>query len=231
GADTMTRGKIELAGNGTLFLDEIGQLSLSIQGKLLGFLQRREYTRVGGSKTLESCCRIIAACNCDLAERVNQLLFKEDLYYRLKVFMIEVPPLKERMMDTPLLVEHFLNKINQELGTRVTKLQDGVMEMLVNQTWKGNVRELENTIAQALVGCRGNVLLKDDIDKLLSVNDRPPQNGLDSYSLANVEKIHIEKTLFKLQWNKTRVAKLLGITLPTLRSKIKKYDIKQVGLS
>ncbi|MBC8439790.1 MAG: sigma-54-dependent Fis family transcriptional regulator [Deltaproteobacteria bacterium] len=225
GADTTTMGKIEQAGNGTLFLDEIAQLPLAIQGSLLGFLQRREYTRVGGNRILKSRCRIIAACNCNLADKVNKRLFKEDLYYRLKVFMIEVPPLKERLLDTPLLVEHFLNKINRELGTRVTKLQDGVMEMLVNQTWKGNVRELENTIAQALVGCSGNVLLKDDINKLLNAKNRFPHMGLESYSLAHVEKIYIIKTLSQLQWNKTKSAELLGISLPTLRSKIKKYKI------
>ena len=225
GAETTTMGKIEQAGNGTLFLDEIAQLPLAIQGSLLGFLQRREYTRVGGSRTLKSKCRIIAACNCNLADKVNKGVFKEDLYYRLKVFMIEVPPLKERLSDTSLLVEHFLNKINRELGTQVTKLQDGVMEMLVNQTWKGNVRELENTIAQALVGCRGNVLLKDDIHKLLNVKNRSQKMGLESYSLAHVEKDHITKTLSQLQWNKTNSAKLLGISLPTLRSKIKKYKI------
>ena len=231
GADTMTKGKIELAGNGTLFIDEIAQLPLSIQGSLLGFLQRREYTRVGGSTTLKSRCRIIAACNCDLADRVNKGLFKEDLFYRLKVFMIEVPPLNQRLLDTPLLVEHFLNKINRELGTAVTKLQDGVMEMLINHTWNGNVRELENTIAQALVGCRGNVLLKDDIDKLLNKKNILPKIGLESYSLAHIEKIHITSTLSLLQWNKTKTARMLGISLPTLRSKIRKYKIKQLDLS
>ncbi|MBT3178597.1 MAG: sigma-54-dependent Fis family transcriptional regulator [Desulfobacula sp.] len=225
GADSTTRGKIEQAGNGTLFLDEIAQLPLAIQGKLLGFLQRREYTRVGGSKTLKSRARIIAACNCNLADNVNKGIFKDDLYYRLKVFMIEVPALNDRLSDTPFLVEHFLKKINRELGTRATKLQDGAMEMLVNHTWKGNVRELENTIAQALVGCRGNVLLKDDIHKLLNAKNRSQKMGLESYSLAHVEKDHITKTLFQLQWNKTKSAKLLGISLPTLRSKIKKYKI------
>jgi two-component system response regulator AtoC len=231
GAETTTKGKIEVAGNGTLFLDEIAQLPLSIQGTLLGFLQRREFTRIGSSRTLKSRCRIIAACNCDLADRVTKGLFKEDLYYRLKVFMIEVPPLRQRLMDTPLLVEHFLSKINRELGTVVTKLQDGVMDMLVHHTWKGNVRELENTIAQALVGCRGNVLLKDDIDKLLNVKNNLPRMGLESNSLAHVEKDHIIKTLSQLQWNKTKTARLLGISLPTLRSKIRKYEIKQIDLS
>ena len=129
-------------------------------------------------------------------------------------------------MDIPLLVEHFLIKINQELGTKITKIQDGVMERFIHHPWKGNVRELENTIVQALVGCRGNVLLKDDVDKLLDVIDRFPQMGLESYSLANVEKRHIAQTLDRLLWNKTKSARVLGISLPTLRSKIKKYDIK-----
>jgi DNA-binding NtrC family response regulator len=227
GADQTTKGKIELAGNGTLFLDEIAQLPLKIQGKLLGFLQRREYTRVGGTKVLKSCCRIVAACNCDLADLAGKGQFKEDLFYRLKVFTIQMPPLKDRLSDIPLLVEHFLNKINLELGTMVTKIQEGVMELLVSHTWKGNVRELENTIVQALVGCRGNVLLKDDIEKTLTLNRSLPK-GLESFSLAHIEKGHIKKTLSKLNWNKSQTAKLLGITLPTLRSKIKKYNIHQV---
>ncbi len=227
GADQTTTGKIELAGNGTLFLDEIAQLPLKIQGKLLGFLQRREYTRVGGTKVLKSGCRVVAACNCDLAGQVNKGLFKEDLFYRLKVFTLQMPPLTDRMSDIPLLVEHFLNKINLELGTKVTKIQDGVMERLVTHTWKGNVRELENAIVQALVGCRGNVLLRDDIDRILTRNPSLPALGLETFSLAHIEKNHIEKTLSRLDWNKSQTSKLLGITLPTLRSKIRKYNIRQ----
>jgi len=228
GADQATKGKIELAGTGTLFLDEIAQLPLKIQGKLLGFLQRREYTRVGGTTVLKSSCRIVAACNCDLSDRVNQGQFKEDLYYRLKVFTIQIPSLSERISDIPLLVAHFLNKINLELGTQVTKIQEGVMERLTHHTWKGNVRELENTIVQALVGCRGNVLLWDDIDRILTRHSSKPALGLESFSLAHIEKDHIEKTLSHLGWNKSQAAKLLGITLPTLRSKIKKYQLHPV---
>lgn len=225
GADQTTQGKIEMAGNGTLFLDEIAQLPLNIQGKLLGFLQRREYTRVGGTKVLRSNCRVVAACNLDLGQMVAKGRFKEDLYYRLKVFTIQLPPLKERLSDVPLLVEHFLNKINLELGTQVTKIQDGVMDLLTHHSWKGNVRELENTIVQALVGCRGNVLLREDIEKILTKTPSLPSQGLDSFSLAHVEKNHISKTLAQLDWNKSRAARLLGITLPTLRSKIRKYNI------
>ena len=227
GADQTTTGKIELAGSGTLFLDEIAQLPLKIQGKLLGFLQRREYTRVGGTKVQKSNCRIVAACNCDLSDRVNKGLFKEDLFYRLKVFTIHMPLLSDRISDIPLLVEHFLTKINQELGTRVEKIQDGVVERLITHTWKGNVRELENTIVQALVGCRGNVLLRDDIDHILTRTPFLPTQGLEAFSLAHLEKEHIQKTLSRLAWNKSQAAKLLGITLPTLRSKIRKYEIRQ----
>lgn len=227
GADQTTTGKIELAGNGTLFLDEIAQLPLKIQGKLLGFLQRREFTRVGGTKIQKSNCRIAAACNCDLASQVNKGLFKEDLFYRLKVFTIRMPPLSDRVSDIPHLVEHFLNKINLELGTRVTKIQDGVMERLAGHTWKGNVRELENAVVQALVGCRGNVLLRDDIDRILIQNPSLPDFGLEAFSLEHIEKTHIEKTLARLDWNKSHAARLLKITLPTLRSKIKKYNIRK----
>lgn len=225
GADHTTKGKIELAGNGILFLDEISQLPLKIQGKLLGFLQRKEYTRVGGTHLLKSNCRIVAACNQDLSKLVDKGLFKQDLYYRLKVFTIFLPSLEERLSDMPFLVEHFLNKINRELGTTVIKIQDGVMERLRRHRWKGNVRELENTIVQALVGCRGNVLLKDDIDRILNQHRSEPVAGLESFSLAHVEKKHIARTLSQLDWNKSRAARLLQITLPTLRSKIKKYNL------
>ncbi|HKL01847.1 MAG TPA: sigma-54 dependent transcriptional regulator [Desulfotignum sp.] len=225
GAEQTTSGKIALAGSGTLFLDEISQLPFKIQGKLLGFLQRKEYTRVGGTRTLKSSCRIVAACNQDLSTLVDRKMFKEDLYYRLKVFTIHLPPLTERLSDIPFLVEYFLNKINRELGTSVTKIQNGVMERLRRHTWKGNVRELENTIVQALVGCRGNVLLRDDIDRILDQHRSEPVQGLESFSLAHVEKQHIARTLSQLGWNKTRAARLLQITLPTLRSKIKRYNI------
>ncbi|MFU8769531.1 MAG: sigma-54-dependent transcriptional regulator [Desulfotignum sp.] len=226
GADQTTTGKIELAGSGTLFLDEISQLPLKIQGKLLGFLQRKEYTRVGGTRVLKSSCRIMAASNQDLSVLVDKGLFKQDLYYRLKVFTIHLPPLGDRLSDIPFLVTHFLNKINRELGTDVTKIQDGVMARLRRHTWKGNVRELENTIVQALVGCRGNVLLKDDIDRILNQHRSEPVQGLESFSLTHVEKNHIARTLSQLGWNKSRTARLLQITLPTLRSKIKRYNIR-----
>jgi DNA-binding NtrC family response regulator len=228
GADQTKKGKIELAGNGILFLDEIAQLPLKTQGKLLGFIQRREYTRVGGTRVLSSNCRIVAACNQDLADMVARGMFKEDLYYRLKVFTIQLPSLKERQSDIPALVHYFLKKVNRDLNTHVSKIQDGVMERLMAHDWKGNVRELENTIVQALVGCSGNVLLLEYIDRILNQHGSPNTSRTelsDLTPLSQVEKVHISETLAKLDWNKSRAARSLGITLPTLRSKIRKYQI------
>ena len=217
-------GKIELAGGGTLFLDEIGELPLGLQGKFLGFLERREYYRVGGSIPLASQCRIIAATNRDLLSLVKEGLFKEDLYYRLKVVTINAPPLRERRSDIPLLIDHFLNKINMELGTEVTKVQNGVIERLVMHPWIGNVRELANVLVEAVVRARGRVILLDDIEEILALNHAAPE-GLEGFSLPNIEKKHIRITLGRLGWNRTRACKELGISMPTLRSKIKKYGL------
>jgi two-component system response regulator AtoC len=224
GATRTKRGKIELAGNGTLLLDEVGELPLGLQGKFLGFLERREYMRVGGQETLKSKCRIIAATNRDLSLQVQNGLFKEDLYFRLSVVNVFVPPLRERISDIPDLVDYFLQKINQELDTAVTKLQRGVMERLTTHPWDGNVRELKNVLVAAVVRARGNVILLEEIEEILCVQPSP-SGSITTYSLPQVEKQHIENTLSYSGWNRTRSAKMLGISLPTLRSKIRKYGI------
>ncbi|MCF8062584.1 MAG: sigma-54 dependent transcriptional regulator [Deltaproteobacteria bacterium] len=224
GATRTKRGKIELAGNGTLLLDEVGELPLGLQGKFLGFLERREYTRVGGQETLKSKCRIIAATKRDLSGQVKNGLFKEDLYFRLGVVNVFIPPLRERISDVPDLVDYFLQKINQELGSAVTKLQRGVMDRLTAHPWDGNVRELKNVLVAAVVRARGNVILLEEIDEILRTQPSP-SGGLSIYSLPEVEKQHIENTLTHSGWNRTRSARMLGISLPTLRSKIRKYGI------
>jgi two-component system, NtrC family, response regulator AtoC len=226
GATVAKCGKIELAGKGTLFLDEVAQLPLGLQGKLMGFLQRREYTRVGGRETLASRCRIIAACNCDLAEAVRRGRFKEDLYFRLHVVTVRVPPLRERRTDIPLLVNHFIRKISHELETEPARLQKGVIERLMVHPWSGNVRELENVIVEAVVRTRGNVILVEDIDRILTLDGNRNGGGLDAFSLENAERKHICDTLSQLGWNRTRAAQALRISLPTLRSKIRKYAIE-----
>lgn len=229
GASHTKPGKIELAGKGTLFLDEVGELPLSLQGKFLGFLQRREYMRVGGQESLKSNCRLIAATNRDLADLVQKGRFREDLYYRLRVVTIQVPPLRSRTSDIPTLVNYFLRKINLELGTGVLKVQPGVMERLMAHTWTGNVRELENVLVEAVVRAQGKVILLDEIEKILNADCIGTRRGLSSYSLPYMEKEHIENTLARVDWNRTKAARMLGISLPTLRSKIRKYGLAPVG--
>ncbi len=229
GASQAKPGRIELAGAGTLLLDEVGELSLRLQGKLLGFLERREYMRVGGQENLKSRCRIIAATNRDLSAMVRKGGFKEDLYFRLSVVNIFVPPLRERLEDIPGLVDYFLQKINLELGTRVTKLQRGVMERLCSHRWEGNVRELENVLVEAVVRARGSVIFLEEVEAILGAKHELPAAGLSAYSLPQMEKDHIENTLIRNRWNRTKSAKMLGISLPTLRSKIRKYGIVPLG--
>jgi two-component system response regulator AtoC len=229
GANRTKLGKIELAGRGTLFLDEVGELPLNIQGKFLGFLQRREYMRVGGQQTRKSSCRIIAASNRDLASLVQQRRFKEDLYFRLRVVTIQVPLLRERLTDIADLVGHFLRKINFELGTQVFKLQKGVVGRLKAHNWKGNVRELENVLVEAVIRARGNVILLEEIERILTMNHSTAPMGLNDYSLPQVEREHIRVTLSQCGWNRTQAARLLGISLPTLRSKIRRYGLELVS--
>ena len=225
GATQRKAGKIELAGNGTLFLDEIGELSLNLQSKLLGFIQRREYTPVGGQHPLPSHCRIIAATNRDLFTMVGRDTFREDLFYRLRVVTIQVPPLKARLEDIGDLVSHFLQKINLELKTSVFKLQQGVMDCLMQHPWAGNVRELENALVEAVVRSRGGIILRDEMEDILSMKQSIPASGLATYSLAHMEQNYIQFTLDQLGWNRTEASRRLKISLPTLRAKIKKYKL------
>ncbi|MEA2040387.1 MAG: sigma 54-interacting transcriptional regulator, partial [Thermodesulfobacteriota bacterium] len=197
----------------------------SLQGKFLGFLQRHEFMRVGGQQILKSRCRIIAATNRDLAALVRQGQFREDLYFRLRVVNIRVPPLRERLSSVPDLVNHFLQKINLELGTEVSRLQEGVMDRLAAHNWIGNVRDLENVLVEAVVRARGKVILLEEVEKILDMNKSPVPMGFSSYSLMNMEKEHIKKILLQTGWNRTTAASMLGISLPTLRSKIRKYGI------
>ena len=223
GAHQARKGKIEQAGTGTLFLDEIGELPFTVQGKFLGFLQRREYTRVGGSQQLQSQCRIVAATNRNLADMVTQGDFRQDLYYRLRVVSFQLPPLRERLSDIQLLVDHFLHKINRELGTDVTTLQEGILNYLVHYAWPGNIRELENTLSEALAQSRGQVLLLEDLKKIMS--DRKELHVSGASVSKTLTKEQIEQALQETGWNRTEAARILGISRPTLRKKMRKYEI------
>ena len=227
GAIRDKKGKFELAGEGTIFLDEISEISPNIQVKLLRVLQEKEFEKVGGESTIPMRARIIAATNKDLAKLVHEGSFREDLYYRLKVFTIEIPPLRERREDIPLIVIHFLKKINLELHKNVRKVPYEVMEMLQHHIWEGNVRELENTLMQAVVLSKGDVLEKEAV--LLPQLHVSKNNHYDhNRSLDEVEKFHIEKVLNEVKWNKQKACKILDISKPTLYSKIEKYELEPV---
>ncbi|MDX2441942.1 MAG: sigma-54 dependent transcriptional regulator [Desulfobacterales bacterium] len=225
GAVNSRPGRIELAGDGTLFIDEVGELPLNLQGKLLGFLERKEYMRVGGKSILKSRCRIIAATNRDLAKMVKKKTFRDDLYYRLKVVSMTLPPLRRRLSDINNLVAHFIEKSARELDIKQMTLQDGCIERLKHHPWTGNVRELENIIVAASIRSRGNVILLDALEDLLSHHAVSIEETSTSRSLSQVEKDHVFAILESVEWNKTHAAKVLKISLPTLRKKIQKYHL------
>ncbi|MFH0733093.1 MAG: sigma-54 dependent transcriptional regulator [bacterium] len=221
------KGKFELAGEGTIFLDEISEMSPNLQVKLLRVLQEREFEKVGSENIIAMKARIIAATNKDLDKLVVDGIFREDLYYRLKVVSLELPPLRNRKEDIPLLVNHFLSKINKELHKNVYKITDDVMHVLQNYNWFGNVRELENTLTQAVVLTRGDVLQKESI----LINDNKLSGFIfeetKNFSLHEVEKRHIKLVLDSNNWNKQKAAEILQISLPTLYAKIENYQLKQ----
>ncbi|MGE5679667.1 MAG: sigma-54-dependent transcriptional regulator [Bacillota bacterium] len=226
GAIKEKKGKFELAGDGTIFLDEISEISLSLQVKLLRILQEKEYEKVGGEYSQPLNARIIAATNVDLIRLVGQGRFRSDLYYRLKVFTIEIPPLRQRKEDIPRLVIYFINKINKELNKNVTKVPYEVMDYLQNCTWTGNVRELENTLTQAVLLAKGNVLEKE----YLTVQEKTASSAESNdctFSLAEMEKRYITNVLSSHNWNKQQACRILKISKTTLYSKIKSYKIEE----
>lgn len=181
--------------------------------------------RVGGHKWHRSNGRIIAATNRNLADMVRDGLFRRDLFYRLKVVTINVPPLRERVEDIPELARHFLLKANREMKLEILKFQEGVIPRLMAHPWPGNVRELENLILSAAVQSRGNVILLEDIEKALVLNTGSSEPNQGQTALTQMERKHIQQVLIQAGWNRNQAASLLGISLPTLRSKIRKYDL------
>ncbi|MFH1112968.1 MAG: sigma-54 dependent transcriptional regulator [Pseudomonadota bacterium] len=224
GATYQKKGKVELAQNGTILFDEIGDISSAVQVKLLRFLQERQFERVGGTERLRSHARVIAATNRDLPRLVEEGKFREDLYFRLNVVEIHVPPLRGRRSDIPLLIGHLLNKINLDLHRNVTKIPKKVMNCLTDYHWPGNVRELENVLTRAVVLSKGDVLSPDQFSDLLSHNEcasgAPSSNRLD-----DVVKEHVAAILRHTGWHKGKTCEMLGISRPTLRDMIRKYKL------
>jgi len=222
------KGKFELAGEGTIFLDEISEMSFNLQAKLLRVLQEHVFERVGGENLIEMKARVITATNSNFTELVKNGKFREDLYYRLNVFTISPPPLRERKDDIELLVKHFLQKINTSLHKNVTKIPEDVMEMLVNYEWKGNVRELENVLMQGVVLSKGDVLERENllIKSLDLKKDVKPKVG-KAVSLEELEKAHIQKVLDMTEWSVSEASRILKVSKATLYRKMEQYGIEE----
>jgi len=225
GAIRNKKGKFELAGKGTIFLDEISEFTPKLQAKLLRVIQEKEFERVGGEAIIKMEARIIAATNKNLQELVQNGKFREDLYYRLNIFNISIPPLRDRKEDIPKLIIHFLKKINFELHKNVNTVPYDVVELLKEHNWIGNVRELENTIMNAVLLAENNVLQKEYFNFLKIESE--VKSTIKLKTLAEVEKNHIEYVLKQLKWNKTKASKVLGITKTTLYNKISLYNLSQ----
>lgn len=229
GAHQRKLGKLELAGAGTVFLDEIGELPLEIQAKFLRVLQEREFQRVGGVKDIPFNARLLAATNRDLGDMVSKGTFREDLYFRLKVYVIHVPPLRERPEDIVLLSEYLVTSMNAELNRNIKRIPLDYLDAMKAYDWPGNVRELENVLRRAMITSTGEVL---EMDTCIFQKGTPsPQavaepesEGLES--LEDMEKKHIMKTLAHTGGNYGEACKILGITRPTLRKKILDYGLK-----
>ena len=229
GATARRIGRFEEADGGTLFLDEIGELSPPVQVKLLRFLQEREFQRLGGNQTIRADVRIISATNRNLEERVQEGAFREDLFYRLNVVSMTIPPLRDRRGDIPLLIEYFTQKFSAENEKEITGLSNEAMDTLLKYDYPGNVRELENIIERAVVIAR---------DRVISVRDLPFEDTSSDHftehkdggalkdEIESLERTRIEEALEETGNNQTRAAELLGITERTLRYKLRKYGLK-----
>jgi transcriptional regulator with PAS, ATPase and Fis domain len=227
GANAIKRGKLELAQDGTLFLDEIGDIGLKLQMDLLRVLEQREFRRVGGSDLIAINSRIIAATNRDLKAAIEENRFRADLYYRLNVISIHIPPLRERREDIPPLVDHFIEKFNIEMGKQVRGVSEEAMRILVDNDWPGNARELRNVIERAMVVAKGNIITESDV----SLPSAAGSANHRTKSLEEIEKEHIRLVLHEHQWNIARSAQALGIDRVTLYNKIKKFDMKKEGVA
>jgi Nif-specific regulatory protein len=233
GAVKTRRGRFELADHGTLFLDEIGDISLATQIKLLRVLQERTFERVGGSRSLTVDVRIIAATNADLEEAVRTRRFREDLYYRLHVVPIVLPPLRERREDIPLLVGHFLPRFNAE-NRKALKISSPAMDLIVGYDWPGNVRELENCIERMVVMARREIVAPEDVPLPINIHmptppprmffPEPTASTLPK-AVADIERERLLEALRRSGGVQTRAAALLGITPRQLGYKLKKYHI------
>jgi DNA-binding NtrC family response regulator len=230
GAAAQTRGKFELADEGTIFLDEIGDIPPKLQADLLRVLQERRFYRLGGTAEIRVDVRVVAATNKNLAEEVREGRFRDDLYYRLNVIEINIPPLRNRREDIPLLSDHLIERIAHEVGKNIDDISESALRVLLDYDWPGNVRELENALERAIVTCRNHILTDDDFAFLSAVIQ--PRKGWTippGMTLQQLEKLAIITTLDRTQGNIKEAAGLLGIDRSTLYEKLKRYEIDRVA--
>lgn len=233
GATHRKIGRLEIAGKGTVFLDEIGEFPPELQAKLLRVLQEREFQRVGGVATIPVKARIIAATNRNLEAMVEEGAFREDLYFRLKVFVIRIPPLRERVEDILPLAESFIHRMNEEMHKKVTRIPNVYIEAMKEYDWPGNVRELQNVLRRGMILTRSEILELDE--SWIHEGGAPPRavagssaaNGAEEElaSLEDLEKAHIMRVLKRTRGNYGEACRILGISRPTLRRKISDYNL------
>lgn len=225
GAIRRKPGRFEQADGGTIFLDEIGEVSLPTQVILLRVIQERKFERVGGEDTLSTSARIVAATNRNLKKAMTQGIFREDLYWRLNVISINVPPLRERKEDIPQLVANFIDRYNERLAKNVRSFSSEAMDLIFSHNWPGNVRELENVVERSMVLAKSDVITADDLPLELRAQEPYVCTVDRGADLEMLERDHIRSILEKCQWNKYKAAKMMGISRSTLYSKIRKHGL------
>ncbi len=232
GAITSRAGRFEVASGGTLLLDEISEMPYETQAKLLRALQEREVEKVGSANTVQIDVRIVASSNRDLRLAIRQSKFREDLFYRLNVIPVHIPPLRERLEDIPLLADHFVRKYSDMNSRQAKEIDQSAYQQFMNYSWPGNVRELENYIERAVVISKGPRLMATDFPHELKMGRMAKLNGggpeelnNGEITIADAEKILIMRALDRFSWNKARAAESLGITARTIRNKLKEYNV------
>ena len=227
-------GRFERAHTGTLFLDEVGEIDAGIQTKLLRVIQESEFERVGGAGTIQVDVRIVAATNRDLRDAIREGTFREDFYYRLNVFSLQLEPLSRHPEDIPVLLEHFLRRFSEETGKNVNKVSPDIMRFFMRYPWPGNVRELENVLERAVVLAEGDTVTRDEIpadmfftqEAAVAEEEAPPRNTTLPERTDMMESEMIRDALEQFHWNKTKAAEHLGLKRTTLQYKIKKYGLQ-----
>ncbi|MBW7888179.1 MAG: sigma-54-dependent Fis family transcriptional regulator [Bacteroidetes bacterium] len=226
GANSQKKGKFELADGGTIFLDEIGDISAKLQMNLLRVLQERKFFRVGGIEEIEVDVRVITATNKNLAQAVKEGTFRDDLFYRLNVINIQIPPLRDRKEDIPLLVNTFIERIGPEVGKEVKEISECALKLLLNYDWPGNVRQLENAVERAIVTCKSRILSEEDFSFLNSKSSETQEwNIPHDMTLEQLENQIITTTLQRTHGNIKEASTILGIDRSTLYDRIKKFNL------